>query len=175
LGNGDGTFQTAASYSAGVFPSSLTVADLNGDGLGDISVAHENGVAVLLGHGDGTCQTATNFMAGSSPIAVAAGDFQGDGSKDLAVANYNLVGGGVVSLLNTCVSSEEVSVAIKRVNASVTISWPASATGFVLKATPSLSTQDWQSVAEPPANNNGRWEVTVPIGSQERYFRLQKN
>ncbi|HEX3702853.1 MAG TPA: VCBS repeat-containing protein, partial [Vicinamibacterales bacterium] len=41
LGNGDGTFQTAAVYpSGGNGPTSLAVADLNGDGVPDIAVAN---------------------------------------------------------------------------------------------------------------------------------------
>ncbi len=137
-------------------------------------MAHENGVAVLLGNGDGTFQTATNFAAGTSPVAVALGDLQGDGATDLAVANYNLVGGGVVSLINTCASAS-VSLAIVRSNASVTVSWPAPSSGFMLESTPSLSLLDWQPVSEGATLNNNRWKVTVPVGPQGRYFRLHKN
>jgi len=173
-GNGDGTFQTALSYTAGAYAVSLVVADLNGDGPADLAVAHENGVAVLVGNGDGTFKTAQNFAAGTSPIAVAAGDLQGDGAIDLAVANYNLVGGGVVSLLNTCVPAI-VSLAIVRSNASVTISWAAPSSGFMLESTPGLSLPDWQPVVEAAINNNDRWEVTLPIGPGARYFRLHKN
>ena len=67
LGNGDGTFQAAVSYSSGGYFSSysVAVADVNGDGKPDLLVANEcyssdcpgaGGVSVLLGNGDGTFQ-----------------------------------------------------------------------------------------------------------------------
>jgi hypothetical protein len=89
LGNGDGSFQDAVTYTAGPNPWSITTADFNGDGNLDLAVADNNGggVSVLLGNGDGTFQDAQNYATGNSPFAVAAGDFNGDGFPDLAVAN----------------------------------------------------------------------------------------
>jgi hypothetical protein len=52
-GNGDGTFQTAAPYLAGVGPLGLAVADLKSDGLLDLAVTNyaSNNVSVLLNAG----------------------------------------------------------------------------------------------------------------------------
>ena len=94
LGNGDGTFQPAVSYSAaannlGNNPYSVAVGDFNGDGIPDLAVANEisNNVSVLLGNGDGTFQNAVNSAVGTNPQSVTVGDFNGDGFLDLAVAN----------------------------------------------------------------------------------------
>jgi len=89
LGNGDGTFQPAVNYSAGSYPSSVTVADFNGDGKLDLAVANNgsNNVSILLGNGDGTFQPAVDYSAGSNPSSVTVADFNGDGKLDLAVAN----------------------------------------------------------------------------------------
>jgi hypothetical protein len=89
LGNGDGSFQDARSFAAGIWPRSVAVGDFNGDGRLDLVVANFTtaNVSVLLGNGDGTFQDAVNFAAGSSPLSVAVGDFNGDGTPDLAVAN----------------------------------------------------------------------------------------
>jgi len=98
LGNGDGTFQVEANFTAGMNPQSVVVGDLNGDGVLDLAVANiESGdVSVLLGKGDGTVLTALNFAVGSGPksgpASVAIGDFDGDGVPDLAVANSGLGG-----------------------------------------------------------------------------------
>jgi hypothetical protein len=95
LGNGDGSFHTAASYTVhatlGRLPPSLTVADLNGDGRLDLVTADsaDNSVSVMLGNGDGSFQEAHDSAVASFPISVAVGDFNADGKPDLATANAN--------------------------------------------------------------------------------------
>lgn len=66
LGNGDGTFQSAVTYSAGNKPQSIAIADFNGDGT--------FGAPMAYGAGNGT-----SF--------VVAGDLNGDGKPDLVTAN----------------------------------------------------------------------------------------
>jgi FG-GAP-like repeat/FG-GAP repeat len=100
LGKGDGTFEAAVNYTAGLAPFSVTVGDFNGDGIPDLAVNNfsSGDVSVLLGKGDGTFQAAVNYAVGpgaSGPSGVAVRDFNGDGIPDLAVA----FGGGVRVLL----------------------------------------------------------------------------
>ena len=49
MGNGDGTFQTPLNLFVGPFPSVLRTADVNGDGIPDLVVGNQLGVAILLG------------------------------------------------------------------------------------------------------------------------------
>jgi hypothetical protein len=89
LGNGDGTFKPHVDYSVGFDPSSLAVADINGDGQLDLVVTNQGSdtVSVLLGNGDGTFQSNVDYGAGGAPTSVAVADFNGDGKPDLAVVN----------------------------------------------------------------------------------------
>jgi hypothetical protein len=79
--NGTGTFATGVYYSAGARPSAVSVADVNGDGNGDIVVTDLNSAAinVLLGNGNGTVNLATGgYVTGGSPLMPALiGHFNG--------------------------------------------------------------------------------------------------
>jgi hypothetical protein len=116
LGNGDGTFQPAVTYSSGgQYASAVVVADVNGDGKPDMLVTTNvytcctpgGAVGVLLGNGDGTFQPAVTYHSGqtfiqpaSSRLAVA--DINGDGKPDLIVedtACCNSANGAVSVLL----------------------------------------------------------------------------
>jgi hypothetical protein len=105
VGNGDGTFQAAVPYSAGVSRWSVTVADLNGDGIPDLAVAdlYGNALLILLGKGDGSFGEAVSYSSGTAPVHVVVEDFNRDGIPDLAVANVGnfeaAFQGGTVAVL----------------------------------------------------------------------------
>jgi FG-GAP-like repeat/Abnormal spindle-like microcephaly-assoc'd, ASPM-SPD-2-Hydin/FG-GAP repeat len=99
LGNGDGTFQGAVTYSSGGYAAeSIVVRDVNGDGKPDVLVANQcvsygdcangGGVGVLLGNGDGTFRNEVAFSSGGVADSVAVADVNGDGKPDLVVGNY---------------------------------------------------------------------------------------
>jgi hypothetical protein len=100
LGRGDGTFKTAVVYdSGGVEPTSIVVADVNGDGKPDLVMANHTGnfsdpsgrgtVGVLLGKGNGTFEPAVTYATGGFyPESVAIADLNKDKKPDLLVTNW---------------------------------------------------------------------------------------
>ncbi|MGA8493357.1 MAG: FG-GAP-like repeat-containing protein [Terriglobales bacterium] len=114
LGNGNGTFQAARTYSSGGYEAfAVAVGDVNNDGKADLVVANgcqsankcgSGSVGVLLGNGDGTFQPAQAYASGgvvASSVTIA--DVNKDGRVDLIVTNQCLdntcASGGVTILL----------------------------------------------------------------------------
>lgn len=87
LGNGDGTFRRGTIYPVGADPTSIAVADFNGDHRADLAVAEYEGVGigVLLGNGDGTFGPRVDYRT-SFPYWVTAADLTGNGVQDLVAA-----------------------------------------------------------------------------------------
>ena len=73
-------------------PTSVEVADLNGDHVPDLVVANgdDNSATVLLGNGRGLFSEAVGspFFAGNAPNDVAIADINKDGKPDLVFANH---------------------------------------------------------------------------------------
>ncbi len=87
LQNQDGTFGIAAALPFAA-PSSIAIADFNGDGTGDFTVADGFVFSVRMGNGGGGIKPALNldlaFPGALSGLALA--DFDGDGFMDAALA-----------------------------------------------------------------------------------------
>jgi Flp pilus assembly secretin CpaC len=109
LGNGDGTFREAGGspYAVGKNPSSVVVADFNGDGNADFAVANQadNTISVFIGDGNGGftqfpkspfALTNTSAISEKGPVAMVTGNFRGATNQttnrpevDLAVVNQS--------------------------------------------------------------------------------------
>jgi hypothetical protein len=95
-------FQLLNTYSSGGYsPTSVALADVNGDGTLDVIVANwcatsdtcsDGGtVGVLLGNGDGTLQPVHTYNSGGLGASfVTVRDLNGDGKTDLIVANSSM-------------------------------------------------------------------------------------
>ena len=89
LGNGNGTFNfVLQSVTTASGPISVTLGDLNADGIPDLAVGNNGSstVSVLLGNGNGTFQAQQTFATGNFARSLTMGDMNGDGKPDLAVA-----------------------------------------------------------------------------------------
>ena len=93
LGNGDGTFQPAASLPLEASAVSITVNDFNGDGFADIAVL-ENGSSVDLftNNRSGTfSQPPARYSVGGGAVSLAAADLDNGGVPDLIAATNTTV------------------------------------------------------------------------------------
>lgn len=89
-GNGDGSFQAPAAFSAGTDPMAIVLGDMDGDTVLDIVAAnHSSGfIAILLGNGNGTYKSPQLFPVDATPFSLALGDVNGDGRLDVVTANF---------------------------------------------------------------------------------------
>ena len=103
LGKGDGTFTfSKVTFTLDYFPTSVLVADFNGDGILDLAFSDLNGVEIALGNGDGTFTetSASPIPVPSELYSLKVGDFNHDGKIDIAgIDEYNdrivlLIGAG---------------------------------------------------------------------------------
>src|SRR5262245_3467917 len=76
----------------------VTIADLNGDGNGDLAMPNgvSSCVTIMLGRGNGTFGSRSDFPTGIDPSYVAIADLDRDGRLDLVVSN---TGASTVSIL----------------------------------------------------------------------------
>src|SRR6476660_7937844 len=86
LGNPDGTFGPANTFSVGAGAFEIASADLNNDGNADLVVADiVKSVYVALGNGDGTFGSSSTISLRRVPSGIAIADLNGDGIPDLGI------------------------------------------------------------------------------------------
>jgi len=102
LGNGDGTFKAAVTYTTGTaitigYYGNIISDDYNKDGQADLAVMDDGDmtVSVFLGNGDGSFKTRNIINVGAASAHITSGDFNGDGKSDMAMAaGYVALGNG---------------------------------------------------------------------------------
>jgi hypothetical protein len=118
LPNGTFTEAPGSPIAVGKNPSSIIVADFNGDGILDFAVTNEadNSISVFRGTGDGTFTQfpASPFLlnragvAETGPVAMVSGTFRQGDTTDLAVVNQT--SGNVSILLDTIDQNQNITL-----------------------------------------------------------------
>ncbi|SPE23836.1 conserved exported hypothetical protein [Acidobacteriia bacterium SbA2] len=87
--NNAGTFGSPANISVPFQPLWIATDSLRKNGILDLVVVYNSGLAVLLGKGDGTFAAPVSYTLPNSqiPVAVTVADMNGDGIPDLVLAN----------------------------------------------------------------------------------------
>ena len=115
LGNGDGTFQAAVNFDAGMpNPEALATGDFSRDGKVDLAVFEPGVLSVLLGQGDGSFQAAKTLALPTTTAKMASADFNLDRKLDLAVSDFDPINESIDILLGkgdgTFQSAKQTSV-----------------------------------------------------------------
>lgn len=87
-----GQFKGNTDFPVGGFnPTSLAIADFDGNSIQDIATSNSanNTVSINFGYGNGTFTGFKNFYVGNNPFSLVIGDFNTDGIHDIATANLN--------------------------------------------------------------------------------------
>ena len=89
--DGLGNFGGGSDVPAGFSPTSVALADLDGDGDLDLLASSYNSsaVSVRINTGSGQFTTGSNPMVGGRPQTLALGDVDGDGDIDIITGQYN--------------------------------------------------------------------------------------
>jgi Bacterial Ig-like domain (group 3)/FG-GAP-like repeat len=168
MGNGDGTFRNPVQYAAAVGTNSLTVADLNADGVPDLAVANSDtanvttgAINIFIGKGDGTFQPSTTLEFGRGASAIAVADLNGDGRVDLAVSTFDR---------NTIPGPDSLSIFLG--NGDGTFGQPNS---FITGSAGSIIAEDFDGdgKVDVAITSSGSNVVSILLGTGDGTFRSQ--
>jgi hypothetical protein len=97
-----------------------------------------------------------------------------DGQFPMVNAFQSQFGGGGDAFLAKLSFGEKLQISLA--GQTIAISWPLSATGFVLESadSPSASASGWNTVLNPPITQGAQNVVTLAVGSGSQFFRLHK-
>jgi hypothetical protein len=178
-GVGDGTFEPAQSYPAGVSCNAVAIADVNGNGAPDVVVSNGGGtISVLLGQAvagvpTGTLGDAQSFDAGAGPQGIAVADLDQDGRADVIVSKTGALDNLGVRR-GACSAGAPASLVLTAPNGGET--WPIRSERTVSWTKgPGVGAVDvevsrdgglhWETIATDQVGTQVTWTVTPPTSA----------
>jgi hypothetical protein len=92
LQSGAGTFSNTAMYAyAPAYPGvrTMTISDVNNDGLKDVLIGYSDSIGVFLQNGTGTLNPVKSYYSGTDVDCVRSADLNNDGLNDIVVCHWN--------------------------------------------------------------------------------------
>jgi hypothetical protein len=103
----------------------------------------------------------------------AADGYQGSPCSVVARGNYALLANNSEGLEILWVGPPQPArLTAPRTGSQVRLSWPVSASGFLLQGAPGLSAPQWQVMPVTPQVQGESYTVTVPASGTSSFFRL---
>jgi hypothetical protein len=175
---GSGNFALPITLPVSGYPISLVAGDINGDGQLDLASANlsvfpnAGTVAVLTNNGSGGFGASAVANVGLQPFSIATADVNADGRQDLITANF---GDNTLTVLTQTqtASLPTLDVAVTSSN-TVLISWPVTATGFVLQTNADLGGTNWGTAGYPVTTNGVIKQINVEPSAPRLFFRLKQ-
>lgn len=98
---------------------------------------------------------------------------QHDAGGPMTGGNYSLTGGfwSVITVVQTP-GAPLLTITFNHLLPTITISWPSSATDFVLQQNSDLNTANWTPVGSPVTTNGETLSVTITPPAGNLFFRL---
>jgi Flp pilus assembly secretin CpaC len=174
LGNGDGTFQEAGGspYPVGANPSSVVIADFNGDGNLDFAVANQgdNTISVFRGNGSGGftefpgspfALTNNTSVSEKGPVAMVTGNFRG------AVNSVNNSPAVDLAVVNQATNNVAILLGSVDTNSNVTFTEASNSPVAVGQSPVAIATSDLNgdTVPDLAVVNQGDNSVSILLGS----------
>jgi len=100
---------------------------------------------------------------------------QHDAGGPMSGGNYSLTGGfwSVVTVVQTP-GAPRLTITFNSQLPTVTVSWPSSATNYVLQENSDLATANWTSTGLPVTTNGATLSVTIGPPAGNLFFRLKQ-
>jgi hypothetical protein len=125
-------------------------------------------VFVVEGLADGESRAVdvgSAMLPGEENVVALVGEGDAGASADITI------GDAPVGNLVASVAVAPVVLQVERVAEGLRLSWPESASGWVLASQAALGSA-WEAWSEAPSVRSGRNTVVVPVDAGDRWFRL---